>query len=585
MAAHRYWRVRIVPRSSSSGCEVAEIEMRESIGGPNVVSGGTAIAWSSVEGYPASHAFDNDLDTSWRSATSPIMAVGYDFGAGNEKDIYELVLKIGATTSVRDPLMLWLEWSDDDITWTELLSEGTIPAWTALEVRTWNADPSDAEVRGSLIEFHGAGISDAQLYGSWLEVHSTLTANPPAWISGSSIQVHCSVAQAPIEVFPYSVAGTVIETLSWLTDVLKNYDGTDQRIALRPRPRRSLTYNLSLVNDAERKRIYDMYRYSATRIVYAPGYHEQAFLKSKVLAGADLLPCNVERLAVRDGLAILLQQQNGIQEIYRAQKHTADSIKSNRPMTQDMARGTQIVPLWPARIRGLSTMSMNSISGQSEITLDIQEYRPSEAWPDRPVSLTEFETYPILDKRPTSLNAEDSFDAGIELIDYETGLQLFKTAWDEVYVASSRQYLCNRIFDYEDMQWWRTFFDYCCGAQRPFLVPTWRHDQVAASPLSQTNITFEGYSYLDFYASSLIYSRIEIETEDGSVYHASIASATPSGDNTVVTFNSSLPSGASGAIVTRVSYLLLSRLGNDEVSLMHEDTITTINLSLRTVKQ
>ncbi|WP_305016859.1 hypothetical protein [Mycobacterium tuberculosis] len=47
------------------------------------------------------------------------------------------------------------------------------------------------------------------------------------------------------------------EQFEWLTDILDNHDGTEQRIALRPRPRRKFTMALTLLDDADRKALYD----------------------------------------------------------------------------------------------------------------------------------------------------------------------------------------------------------------------------------------------------------------------------------------------------------------------------------------
>lgn len=135
MAAHRYWRLFFLnPVSSSAGCNVSEVEMRESIGGADACTGGTAISSGDASGtYAASKAFDNDTSTGngWSSAgsTGPNHWIGYDFGSGVTKDIAEIVVSAPAAydsniTSLKMPYAFALQWSDDNVTWSTV-SGGT----------------------------------------------------------------------------------------------------------------------------------------------------------------------------------------------------------------------------------------------------------------------------------------------------------------------------------------------------------------------------------------------------------------------------------------------------------------------------
>ena len=97
MAAHRYWRIRS-PTADPYG--LSEVEMRTVTGGPDVTTGGTAIAsafYTGGGGFPPSNAFDNNNATLWTTFTvaRPVGGhwIGYDFGAGNEKDILEFTLR------------------------------------------------------------------------------------------------------------------------------------------------------------------------------------------------------------------------------------------------------------------------------------------------------------------------------------------------------------------------------------------------------------------------------------------------------------------------------------------------------------
>jgi hypothetical protein len=73
------WRLLVTKTAyteftSITSCQIAEIEMRQSAGGADECTGGTA---SAVSGGTPGSAFDNTLSTSWRGETVPSCAIQY----------------------------------------------------------------------------------------------------------------------------------------------------------------------------------------------------------------------------------------------------------------------------------------------------------------------------------------------------------------------------------------------------------------------------------------------------------------------------------------------------------------------------
>jgi len=93
VAAHRYWRLYISALNGAASASIVSLELHTSIGGADVVSGGTASA-SSVNGTDAAvNAFDGNTATWWLSASTGVPQwLKYDFGAGNDKDIVEMLV-------------------------------------------------------------------------------------------------------------------------------------------------------------------------------------------------------------------------------------------------------------------------------------------------------------------------------------------------------------------------------------------------------------------------------------------------------------------------------------------------------------
>jgi hypothetical protein len=131
--------------------------MRTSIGGANVCVGGTASANNYQGTYLPSKAFDGlttdtGLGNGWASVnTTGSDGIGsfnwlmYDFGAGNEKDIQEIVLFAPGTGGISGANMLpiaWrFQWSDDGVSWTtqrDYTFDALTPAWTYLSSRIYD---------------------------------------------------------------------------------------------------------------------------------------------------------------------------------------------------------------------------------------------------------------------------------------------------------------------------------------------------------------------------------------------------------------------------------------------------------------
>lgn len=137
--AHLYWRLFFptnFPGESRTG--VAICEMRSTIGGPNVATGGTASAssqWTSATG--AENAFDGNVSTRWESVTNagPHWLM-YQFAA--PVDIVELALRpFGSTSPSAPPGNFTLQSSDDGLAWNDVANFENVRPWSVGETRLY----------------------------------------------------------------------------------------------------------------------------------------------------------------------------------------------------------------------------------------------------------------------------------------------------------------------------------------------------------------------------------------------------------------------------------------------------------------
>lgn len=160
MAAHQHWRINITALNNTGQGVLAELEMRTSLGGASVCTGGTPSALNAV-GSAASNAFDGSTATAWMTSLAPSLPTWLRYSFAAPVDIVEVALKPHASYLTNTPKDFDLEWSDDGTTWTTLFSVSGLTTWTAGTVYTANA----------------AGLVPARVSAQSLEVLSVSAAS------------------------------------------------------------------------------------------------------------------------------------------------------------------------------------------------------------------------------------------------------------------------------------------------------------------------------------------------------------------------------------------------------------------------
>jgi hypothetical protein len=142
--AHRYWRIQITAVTGTDYVNFSTLELYSSVYGANIASGGTASASSTLSSFTPDLLFDGDPLTFWHSATSGSLPewVAYDFGAGNEKEIVSIGIRVRDGNVNRAPRSFDVQWSDDGSSWTTAWSVSGASAWSDQEFRAF-VDPGE----------------------------------------------------------------------------------------------------------------------------------------------------------------------------------------------------------------------------------------------------------------------------------------------------------------------------------------------------------------------------------------------------------------------------------------------------------
>jgi hypothetical protein len=189
VAAHRYWRIRVLRNNGGTSASqkplvVTEVEMRITPSGADQCSGGTAFGTAGhfSAGDGPDKAFDNNTATYWQptmglssSSVWTYAICGYDFGSGNDKGIVEVTMAALSGFMSSMPNAFYVESSDDNATWnlewfvicgtwanttprvfTKPSIDNIAPYWALVDINTFT--PDSQNIAAVELEFYENGV-------------------------------------------------------------------------------------------------------------------------------------------------------------------------------------------------------------------------------------------------------------------------------------------------------------------------------------------------------------------------------------------------------------------------------------------
>ena len=389
------------------------------------------------------------------------------------------------------------------------------------------------------------------------------------------------------DLLPLQPEMPVIEVLEWKTNILESRDGSETRLALRRRPRRNLRMSMLVQNEIEHKAIYDKFYKTAQRSLIVPSYQYQSRLKRKTIVSDNKLYTNPRRADLRVGEDVYIRTSEGTTFLFEVASVDTDHVVVTTAFSQEIPAGSIVCGAFNTRYQTPPTISMSGKSGRAEISVRIETPRDEIAWPNYSATIPILKGKPLLLRRPLAQQpAESAFDNGFDIVDNQTGRPQYYSPFSQPFTGGARSYLIQSLFEQDELEFWRTFLDTVKGQQKSFYTPTYREDLVWVStvPLLNNEVVVEGIEYASLYFSSPTYQQIQIETDRGT-FECSVSGVEIVAGGTKLSLTPSIDADVSGAVVSRISYIVLARLATDAVTLAHAATHTIVDLSLRTVVQ
>jgi len=305
------------------------------------------------------------------------------------------------------------------------------------------------------------------------------------------------------------------------------------------------------------------------RIFAVPVWHDQQWLSADLALGVQTIPCDTTNRDFRKrGLALLLGSSAFAYETVEIVDLTANTLQLARPTQQAWPVGSRLFPVRNAQLAQQPTPKR--VTDQTW-SLDVA-FRLTETsdWPAALPAVL-YRNTPVLEARP---DETDDITAGYqrltEELDNSAGfIQVTDTAEMAFAVQSYRWLLNGRA----DQGAFRSLLYALRGRQKVLWLPTHADDLRLVAPvaINDTTIDIEYVAYTRFSNGKPGRRDIRIELTSGTSLYRRIMSATEiSGDAERLVIDGNLGRAVAPGDVSRISYMALCRMDQDEIELLHE---------------
>lgn len=418
-----------------------------------------------------------------------------------------------------------------------------------------------------------------------LEV-SISTAGPPS-ISGSldftfSAPVFPLVTEVPvtgnrITIFQYRPQAPIKEELLFKTDIIRNQDGSEQRVRVREAPRQKLNFAVRKDDELSRDKINTVLYDWQARVFGVPIWFELKPLDADIPAASFNISVDTADADYRVGGLVMLFAGEGAGEFEVLEIDSIDPnlITTSTPIANDFAAANTIVMPVRTAFTKPQTAAARFATGPTDFEIEFVVLDNVDL-----ADLGTFNTYqgkgqsvakPFLDDlnfMPGRTIAE-GYRRRVVRLDVESGPPTQYSPWEK-----SKP---NYQFGYEAITqaevWrWRQLAHYLRGSQLSFYVPTGRTDFKLVADVGDTSVFMdvENAGFVLFIGSVVPRGDIRFVRKDGTTSLHQLTGAT---EISPTVERISFTPAISGTLfldnVERVEYVTLSRIDGDSVTLNH----------------
>jgi hypothetical protein len=470
------------------------------------------------------------------------------------------------------------------------LSLGNVVSNEVFTIGVWNAWLATAQTLDSIVAFDAGGTSltgqpaPPLVFEPNQQLNYTLSIDP---LGPPTIDATYTFTFADGEVVELSMFGQRItawaltpdwqtpveERLGWKTDRLRAWDATEQRRALRIAPRRNVKFS-TWMSQQDKQFVENQFFAWGALIWALPIWWDGQYLSVQSNPGDMLvLADTVGRDFVTDGLAIILTDARTY-EVIQLGTITATQLNLVRSIVGTWPTGSKLYPVRSARLMNTQRITRNNGSNA-----DVEpEFLIVEAcdWPAA-TGLPTYRGAPVLEDSPSVTDtSEGSYDRDTFTIDNQTGaIDVYDSAGIGFPNNSHNWFLKGKTAHSN----FRSLMYLLKGAQGEIWVPSYEEDLSLVADIAPPDVSIQcANSGLALYAVKLNRQDIRIELANGTIYYRRISGASLINPTTeLVTLNTGFGVTIPASTVRRISFMVLSVLASDEITIEHDTAIRGIS--------
>jgi hypothetical protein len=376
----------------------------------------------------------------------------------------------------------------------------------------------------------------------------------------------------------------ITEEWSWLTDITRSHNGSEDSLPLLRYPRRTFSGNYRFDDKADlRRHIAMMTKRFRTEFSF-PLFQYQCKLKAAVAIAATGVTINAKRGDFRVGGAAIIIE-GGVYEEVEIAAVDETSLEFVDPLANAYTARAIVCPVVTVYTNTNASITRANPDHSATSSFNFIQRLPTLPFvsPLNEATVLTFDGLPLLPFVPQGSGFMGAVATGLQAVEY-TGVVDLVSPWTFEQWGWTLAFKANHIGNVDDWEYWQAFADVIQGSANPFLFPTNREDFEVVTPatLGGVGITVKGDEYSQHYWGHGGFSRIFIDTDAGR-HFAKVTGISAIGGNDRLTFTPALPGGAGWALNQKVGFLLKVRNDNDKITCNHYGLWTEIGLSIRTV--
>lgn len=369
--------------------------------------------------------------------------------------------------------------------------------------------------------------------------------------------------------FPFRVntAGGIKEVLQWVTSVTQRKRATEQRRRLRKNPRRKLEYTHTFFNEIERQTFRAAMFGWQMRTFALPIWLDRSRLSSNLAAGSTSLTIPTQYLDYDAGGFLLFWQDARNVETVQITGVTSTELTFS-PTQKIWAAGTQVMP---ARLATVSTELQSELHKRNfETATLLWQIQNTEVSTNRiaNASYDTYKGYPVYKtKNDFSESVNSTYRLKEQILDALIGSYSLMPETNGHQVTTPFKVL---LTSRQAIAEFLGFLNSRAGRFTAVWIPSYQDDFTVIDTIDPTATTFsiEPCGYSTFYAVHPARRDVCFIKPDGSMYYRRITGATaPDNTSEVISIDSSLGFTVTPGDGTRISFLTLCRLDQDNIEL------------------